>query len=52
MPNEQPKKTDYLKNAWAKKDADGDYWLFIQTKEGQAMFCLSETISGETQADT
>jgi len=20
----------YLKNAWAKKDADGSYWLFIE----------------------
>jgi hypothetical protein len=22
--------TRYLKNAWAKKDADSSYWLFIQ----------------------
>jgi hypothetical protein len=34
----------YLKNTWAKKDADGDYWLFIQSSEGQAMFCLSECL--------
>jgi hypothetical protein len=32
----------YLKNAWAKKDEDGDYWLFIQSSQGQAMFCLSD----------
>jgi len=32
----------YLKNAWAKKDADGDYWLFIQSSAGEAMFCLSD----------
>jgi hypothetical protein len=34
----------YLKNAWAKKDEDGDYWLFIRSSEGQAVFCLSECI--------
>ena len=34
----------YLKNAWARKDADGDYWLFIRSSEGQAMFCLSECV--------
>lgn len=36
--------TSYLKNAWARKDADGDYWLFIQSSEGHAMFCLSECL--------
>lgn len=30
----------YLKNAWAKKDADGSYWLFIESGELQSMFCL------------
>jgi hypothetical protein len=30
----------YLKNAWAKKDADGSYWLFIEGDGLQAMFCL------------
>ncbi len=40
-----PKPTgSYLKNASAKKDEDGDYWLFIASSEGQAMFCLSECI--------
>jgi len=34
----------YLKNAWAKKDEDGDYWLYIQSSEGQAMFCVSDCI--------
>ena len=32
--------TPYLKNAWAKKDANGDYWLFIQGGDLQAMFRL------------
>ena len=32
--------TPYLKNAWAKKDADGIYWLFIQGGDLQAMFRL------------
>jgi len=32
--------TRYLKNAWAKKDADGSYWLFIQGGDQQAMFRL------------
>jgi len=34
----------YLKNASARKDADGDYWLFIESSEGKAMFCLSECL--------
>ena len=34
----------YLRNAWADKDADGDYWLYIQSSQGQAMFCLSDCI--------
>lgn len=33
--------TRYLKNAWAKKDADGDYWLFIESGDLKAGFCLS-----------
>ncbi len=32
--------TRYLKNAWAKKDADGSYWLFIQRGDPKAMFRL------------
>ena len=32
--------TPYLKNAWAKKDADGNYWLFIQGGDLKAMFRL------------
>ena len=32
--------TRYVKNAWAKKDADGNYWLFIQGGDLQAMFRL------------
>jgi len=30
----------YLKNAWAKKDADGVYWLFIESGDLKSMFCL------------
>jgi hypothetical protein len=32
--------TRYLKNAWAKKDADGSYWLFIQGADLRATFRL------------
>ena len=32
--------TPYLKNAWAKKDADGVYWLFIKSGNLNAMFRL------------
>ena len=32
--------TPYLKNASAKKDADGNYWLFIQSGDLKAMFRL------------
>jgi hypothetical protein len=32
--------TRYLNNAWAKKDANGDYWLFIESGDLQAMFRL------------
>jgi hypothetical protein len=32
--------TRYLKNAWAKKDANGDYWLFIKGGDLRAMFRL------------
>ena len=57
MPEQTPKPTGpYLKNAWAKKDADGDYWLFIQGGDLKAMFCLShryrtDPVSGETVDD-
>jgi hypothetical protein len=34
----------FLKNAWADKDEDGAYWLYIESSEGQAMFCLSDCI--------
>ena len=37
-------KPRYLKNAWVRKDGEGDYWLFIERSEGQAMFCLSECV--------
>lgn len=42
MPEQQTPKTigPYLKNAWAKKDAAGDYWLFIKSSDLQAMFRL------------
>ena len=33
--------TPYLKNASARKDADGKYWLFIQGGNLKAMFQLS-----------
>jgi hypothetical protein len=29
--------TPYLKNAWAKKDANGIYWLFITGGDLQAI---------------
>lgn len=32
--------TPYLKNASARKDADGKYWLFIQGGNLKAMFQL------------
>lgn len=32
----QDKKTPYLKNAWVRKDASGDYFLYIQTESGKA----------------
>ena len=54
MPEQTPKPTGpYLKNAWAKKDADGDYWLFIESGDLKAMFCLShrytvDPVSGQT----
>jgi hypothetical protein len=34
------KENRYLKNAWAKKDADGSYWLFIESGGLQSMFSL------------
>jgi len=34
----------YLKNAWARKDADGEYWLTIKSSEGQAMFRLTDLL--------
>lgn len=40
---EIPIPTPYLKNAWANKDADGSYWLFIQGGDLQAMFRLVPT---------
>ncbi len=39
--------TPYLKNAWAKRDADGVYWLFIEAEDLQAMFRLSGKEDGE-----
>jgi hypothetical protein len=37
----------YLKNAWAKKDADGSYYLFIEGDGLQAFFLLSSPRDGE-----
>jgi hypothetical protein len=34
--------TRYLKNAWVRKDEEGDYWLNIESGDLRAMFCLSE----------
>ena len=31
----------YLKNAWARRDANGDYWLFIEGGDLHAGFLLS-----------
>ena len=42
----------YLKNAWAKKDADGVYWLFIQSGDLQAMFNLYEPSDAEQDEDS
>jgi len=41
--------THYLKNARVDKDADGDYWLYIQSGELQAMFCITESIDLENE---
>jgi hypothetical protein len=41
----------YLKNAWAEKDADGDYWLHIHSSEGPAMFCLSECMDLDAEGN-
>ena len=50
------KEKRYLKNAWANKDADGSYWLFIEGGGLQAMFCLSrpevDPITGQAKEDT
>ena len=37
-------KPRYLKNAWVKKDAEGDYWLCIESGGLSAMFCLTESM--------
>ena len=42
----------YLKNAWVKKDDEGDYWLFIQSGELHAMFCLTESIDLEAEENS
>jgi hypothetical protein len=44
--------TSYLKNASARKDADGDYWLFIESSEGKAMFCLSECMDLDAEENS
>lgn len=44
MSTEQPKRR-YLKNAWVKKDDEGDYWLYIESGELSAMFCFTESIN-------
>jgi hypothetical protein len=44
--------THYLKNASASKDADGDYWLFIESSEGKAMFCLSECMDLDAEENS
>ena len=33
LSSEQPQ-TPYLKNAWIRKDSDGDYFLYIRTEDG------------------
>jgi hypothetical protein len=45
-------KPRYLKNAWARKDADGEYWLFIKSEEGQAMFRLSDLLDSQAGKDS
>ena len=42
----------YLKNASARKDEEGDYWLFISSSEGQAMFCLSECVNLDSEENS
>jgi hypothetical protein len=44
--------TCYLKNAWAKKDADGSYWLFIKGGDLQSMFNLYEPSDAEQDEDS
>lgn len=39
--------TPFLRNASVKKDADGDYWLFIEAGDLKAMFCLSHNTGNE-----
>jgi hypothetical protein len=34
------KEKRYLKNAWAKRKADGSYWLFIESGGLQSTFCI------------
>jgi hypothetical protein len=33
-PNSEQTQTPYLKNAWIRKDSDGDYFLYIRTENG------------------
>jgi hypothetical protein len=42
----------YLKNAWANKDEDGDYWLHIQSGDTHAVFCLSECLDLDAAENT
>jgi hypothetical protein len=44
--------TRYLKNAWVKKDADGNYWLYIQAADLQSMFCLYESVNDEVDRNS
>ena len=43
MSTEQ-KKRRYLRNAWVRKDEEGDYWLYIESGGLSAMFCLTESM--------
>ena len=44
-------KPHYLKNAWVRKDADGNYWLYIKSGDLQSMFCLYESVNDEVDAE-
>ena len=45
-------KSRYLKNAWVRKDADGNYWLYIKGGDLQSMFCLYQSVNDKVDAES